>query len=283
MLTYIWNRRYLILFFLVVVILFIFFRNSKDYEKSNALVSFRNYVVVFFLPVQNLTRQFKKSTVGIWQDYINLIGVQQENQLLKAKIEELKLENNKYSEVWYSYNLLRKYFDFQEQNNNLILAAISRIIPNNYTQLLVLNKGSKQGIKKNDAVITPNGIVGKILRVDDSLSYVQLITDIHSKIPILIKKNRTRSLLEGSSSGDLYARFIPLEINLKTGDIIITSGLAGIFPRGIFVGTIKEIYYDEFNPTQEVLVETKVDFSRLEKVFVIVDQSNNIVHPLFND
>jgi rod shape-determining protein MreC len=218
-----------------------------------------------------------------WLHYLWLINVREQNRMLQKLLYQSRAENAENREIKIAYKRLLDTLDFKKKNSDIkVFAEVIGEVRNGFSRLIIINKGNANGIKKNFAVVSHEGIIGKIQSVTSFQSVVQLITDSHSKIPILIQRTRTKAFLQGSD-GELKIIDILRRIEIKKHDKIITSGLAGIFPKGFPVGEITKIHEKSFGLFQKADVRPSVDFSKIEEVAVILKSVNNIHQPIFTE
>ena len=136
---------------------------------------------------------------------------------------------------------------------------------------MIINVGSKDGINVNMAVISDQGLVGHVISVTDNTAKVQTIIDTASTTSCVISTSRDMMIVRGTlnDSSMLKATFIPTEATVLEGDKIETSGLGGIYPKGIHIGTIKQVVSTKNITDRYAIIQTAVDFSKLETVLVI--------------
>jgi len=221
---------------------------------------------------------------GVWTGYIWLVGVKKENQQLTKQLLELQSQAAQGREVYKGYLRQRELLNFKQKNQDQkVFAEVVGEIQRGFSRLLILNKGSREGIKKNFAVVTPSGVVGKIQSVTDYQSVVQLITDPNSKFPVLVQQNRAKAMVQGSLDGTISITHFPRRIEIEQGGVVVTSGLAGILPKGFPVGLVSSVEKKEFGLFQTVTIEPLAELHNLEEVVVILYANQNIHHPLFTD
>ncbi len=150
-----------------------------------------------------------------------------------------------------------------------IFAEIIGESTDNNHNISLINRGSKQLVMRNYVVLRKEGLVGRIQSVSPFQSSVQLITDHRSRVPALIQRNRIRGLIYGTREG-LEMRQINRHANIKIGDRVISSGLGGLFPKGLLVGWVKEIRHQKHELFKTAILDMAVDFNQIEEVFVIV-------------
>ena len=169
---------------------------------------------------------------------------------------------------------LRKLLNLKEHSiyEGLASSVIARE-PGNWFQALLLDRGERSGVKKNSIVVTPEGLVGRVIKVNKSSSQVLLITDPGSEIGVLVQRSRIQGVIQGKGRY-LILKYLPLEADVREGDLIITSGLEGrLFPKGLTVGRIKKIEpplpQDLF---LNIIVIPEVNLSSLEELLLLKTQ-----------
>tara|TARA_B100000586_G_scaffold269071_1_gene246995 strand:+ start:943 stop:1620 length:678 start_codon:yes stop_codon:yes gene_type:complete len=218
-----------------------------------------------------------------WEGYVMLIGIRNENQQLLQEIAELKDRLNRSLEDSVQYNRLRGQLLFaKRQPDRKVFAEIIGESIDNIHQMRLINRGSKHGLKRNFSAILREGLVGRVQSVTPFQSNLQLITDFRSRVPALIQRNRIRGLIYGTQTG-LEMRQINRRAKVKKGDRVITSGLGGLYPKGILIGTIVEVRVQPHELFQTASIETAVDLSRMEEVFIIISGSYPEGSPIFTD
>jgi rod shape-determining protein MreC len=159
-----------------------------------------------------------------------------------------------------------------------IAAQVVARDPSNWYRGVILNKGERDGIQREMGVITPAGAVGRVVRTTATSSVVLLITDPKNAIAGLIQRTREEAIVEGTVEGRTRMKYIPLLSTVRAGDIVVTSGLTGGFPRGIPVGEITRIEKVEGDLFQTAEILPEVDIPTIEEVLVITDAAQ-IVQP----
>ena len=195
---------------------------------------------------------------------------------LEDQVEELRREN---AELAYK-NLqlqdallenirLRKLLDFKEKSQlHLVTAEVIGHNPQGIVNGLILNKGSEAGIEEGDAVLTADGLVGKIVRADKSYSICQILLDRNSRVSAKIQRNRELGVVAWDGGTQLKLLYLANTIEVKVGDIIITSGYSQIFPEDIKIGVVIEVARDTKSLFQEIIVQPAVEFNQLEEVHI---------------
>jgi len=229
-------------------------------------------IVFIISTVQSGITSAKEGVSRIWNGYINLVRVQEENKRLKKEIETLKTENNNYKEMVYSFERMQALLGFKETAPFKTISA--RIIgkdTSNLFKTFTINRGEKDGIKKDMVVIAPEGIVGRVIRTSGRSSLVLLSIDRNSEIAAIIQRTRDEGIIEGKGSSLTHLKYIPILSDIKEGDAVIASGLDGIYPKGLNIGKVISVKRGDAALFLEIDVMPDTDFARLEDVLVITN------------
>lgn len=225
------------------------------------------------MPIQNGLTYLKNWFSGNNTFFTNINNLQQENQELKQKnsqleqaLRELEVVRSENATLKEYVNLKDKYIDYETIPAYIIQKDIS-----NYSNTMIINIGSKDGIDVNMPVISDQGLVGHIISVTDTTAKLQTIIDTASTTSCVISTSRDMMIVRGTlnEKAQLKATFIPTEATVLEGDKIETSGLGGIYPKGIHIGTIKQVVSTKNITDRYAIIQTAVDFSKLETVLVI--------------
>ena len=256
---------------IIILILIVIFSNS-DTE-----ISFlENAASKLVMPVQNGLTYLKNKVSGNSTFFTDINNLKQENEELKQKNSELEqslreLENIKTeNETLKEYlNLTEKYGDYNTIPGYVINKDIS-----NYSKTIVINLGTDDGVKENMTVIADQGLVGYVISVTNSTAKVQTIVDTASSVSCVMSSNDESIVCKGTmdDSSTLRAMYIPTDSNIAQGESIETSGLGGIYPKGIHVGTVKKVTNTQNLTDRYATVETAVNFDKLNTVLVIANQ-----------
>ena len=207
---------------------------------------------------------------NIKERYIALNGLWLENQSLQERVLELEGKVNEFQEAEATNLRLRKLLDLK---NQAFARSISATVIGNsastWFQSLTINKGTKQGIRKGMAVISPGGIVGQIWSVAPNSSKVLLVTDHNSGVDVIAQRTRARGIVSGSLDRGPVMEYVTRNENIRKGDRLITSGLDNIFPKGQLVGTVGKVQENSYGLFQDVSVRLAVDPERIEEVLVV--------------
>jgi len=194
----------------------------------------------------------------------------EDNALLRKRIDELLLERSRYQEAVLENKRLKELLKLIESRQQYIAAAkvLSRGT-DQWSHTLVLDKGQKDGVSKDMSAITPKGLAGKIFEVTGSYSKLLLLTDINFSASVRLQESRKEGVISGTGSRMAILKYIPYEDEVKIGDIVITSGLDQLFPPGVPVGFISKIDKKGSDHFQYIEVTPYADDSKIEEVLII--------------
>jgi rod shape-determining protein MreC len=224
---------------------------------------------VIFFPVELLTG-FEQTVIGVWEDYVALRHVHEENRQLRRDLELLQKQNADLRESAVAGQRLAALLEFKEQFVPQTVGArvIGRDSTNWYSGV-ILNKGDRDGIRPEMGVMTPAGVVGRVVKTGPFSSMVLLVTDPHNAITGIIQRSRDEGIVEGTAHGHARIKYLPLLAGIRVGDTVVTSGLTGGFPRGIVIGSVLSIEKEEGELFQSAEILPKADLSKIEEVLVI--------------
>jgi rod shape-determining protein MreC len=242
-------------------------------------VSLMRYAVISIVtPPERLVHNTGQWFRSVWYGYIDLIHVHRENAKLEQQIQRLRLEQASIAQDAAQGRRLQHMLGFKEHYINATLPAqVIGTSGTDQSQVLYIDKGSKDGLQQDMPVITADGIVGKLKDVFPDTSQVLLATDPTSGIGVVLQDTRIRGILRGRAYGQLEVADISPDSRVKAGEPIVTSGGDQIFPRGLPVGTVERVIPDsEHDPLVDVLVRPAARLSQLEEVLVITGMSDSI-------
>ena len=210
----------------------------------------------------------------IWHNYFWLVGAREENRRLKETVGRLSVLNRSYEEVRQENERLRNLLALSELLNedadlHIVGARVSARTPEFLANILYIDRGLKHGVGVNAPVLSGNGIVGRVILATEYYSQVQLITNPDASIGAMLDESRTPGVLTGAGDALLVMNYISNTLPVKVGEFVLSSGLDGIFPKGIIIGTVvvSERGNDIF---REIKVKPAVDLIRLEEVAIVL-------------
>lgn len=217
------------------------------------------------------------SWADLWHNYFYLRGVRAENRELKQEIQQMRLEQVRLNEDAEQAHRLQKLLAFKEQVIGKPLPAqVIGTSGSDLSQCIYIDKGSDDGIKADMAVITANGIVGKVLHAYPTTSQVLMINDQTSGVGAMLEKSRLQGVLKGTPEGSIVLERVMSDEKVSPGDAVISSGGDQIFPKGLPVGTVTKV-----SPGHEMFLNIQVkpaaDLNRLEEVLVVTEKQDRDV------
>lgn len=221
-------------------------------------------------PVQRVLYSAGEFFKNTFRNLYELRNLKNENEQLRTELEKLKEQNRQLIQMALENSRLRSLLDFKEANAQFsyIGANVTGRDPGNWYDVFTIDKGSKDGIEVNDAVIVGSGfLVGKIIEVGPSYSKIMAIIDERSSVSIVVNRTRDMGIVSGSSEADVIA-IMELEADIVKGDDIVTSEYSTL-PKNLYIGKVKSVEKEERKLQKVVVIEPAVDFKRLEEVFVI--------------
>ena len=206
-----------------------------------------------------------------WAGYVDLRHVRQENRELKSQVDQLRLQRAALAEDALEAQRLRTLLGFREHFvASTVVAQVIGTSGTDQSRLLTLDKGSNDGLKPDMAVITPDGIVGKLRDVFGSTSQLLLVNDTTSGAGVILANTRIHAILRGSPQGRLQINNLMPDSRIKVGETVLTSGGDGVFPRGLPVGVIETIGLDpEHQPYSLIVLKAAANLSQLDEVLVV--------------
>jgi rod shape-determining protein MreC len=220
-----------------------------------------------------------------WSNYIDLRHTRQQNHDLQEEIARLRLEQAALSEDAIQGHRLQALLDFQQHYvTSTIAAQVIGTSGNDVSRVLYIDKGSKDGLKPDQAVITPDGIIGKLRDVFPHTSQVLLINDQTSGAGVLLATTRLRAILRGSPTGQIVINNLTPDSRIKIGEQVLSSGGDQVYPRGLPVGTIESIKPDpDHQPYTLIQLRPAANLNQLEEVLVITATQPTLPLPAQHD
>lgn len=213
-----------------------------------------------------------KGVGNLYHGHIHLVGVEKENRVFREQIAVFHDQLNRLREIEIENNRLKELLKFQESvPYTMVTGRVVGKSDNSWSRTLILNAGSLSGVAKGMAVVRPEGVVGKVLSVSPHYSLVQLLIDGNSAIPGLVQRTRAQGIVEGKITNLCRVKYLDRLADVRMGDLVLSSGLGGVYPKGLVIGTVTSVQKKSYGLFQDVLVSPAVDFSRLEEAFVVKD------------
>ncbi|HUI66631.1 MAG TPA: rod shape-determining protein MreC [Nitrospirota bacterium] len=260
------HKKFLILFILFMILFWLI-----TFQVKAGRFTFMEKPVLavsgFFERVITSPFRFAESAA---KGYIFLIHTQRENGRLKEETAQLKLENSITNELIIENERLRELLGFRKLHPpTSVMAQVIAKESSPSSRTVTINKGADDGIQKDMAVIAPTGIVGRVQAVLSGTAKVILLTDPGSTLAVRVQRNREEGLLEGKII-TCALKYVSYYADIQEGDLLVTSGLDGIYPKGLPVATVTKVTRHEASAFQTVVAEPAVRLSRLEEALVLL-------------
>ena len=214
--------------------------------------------------------QVRDMTATVW----DILTVHQQNQMLRSEVEQLRMQNVKADEYAAENIRLRELLGYKQAATqfDLVMAHVIGRESATWTRMVVIDRGVQHGVQKNMAVVTARGLVGTVTDAGPISSKVQLILDPRAAAGALVQRTRVAGVIKGTPDDAMHPRMIdvPRGQDMAEGDIIVTSGFGGIYPKGIMIGKVSAVKNDSGGLLHYAVIEPATDFQRLEDVAVIV-------------
>lgn len=227
------------------------------------------------MPIQNGMTYIKNKISGNSTFFQDISNLKAENEQLKEENSSLEKQLRELENIKSENETLKEYLDLTEKYGEYktIPAYIINKDISNYAKTIVINIGSNDGVEENMTVIGDEGLVGHVISVTESTAKVQTIIDTSSSVSASMSTTKEAIVCKGTleEKSALKAMYIPTESNIIQGDSIETSGLGGIYPKGIHVGSIQKVVNTKNATDRYAIVQTAVDFDKLDTVLVITN------------
>lgn len=264
--------RGLVLIVLFLVIVSLIYSTDNRHGRVSKL---EEAVQEALAPLTQLFHRASSSLSKGWRQVVLWSKLDEENKAYREQIVKLQGQVRQMDEYRLENQRLRQLLNFQENQEHMELTAAQVVgrSPVNWFSTITINQGSKDGVKKDQAVITPQGIVGVVRSTTPSTASVLLLSDARMAIGGLVRESRHLVLVEGKADrpGFCNVRGLTADVKLKKGDLIVSSGLGGIFPKGLALGKIVKVEHGKYGLGYQGLMKSAVDLGRLEEVFVVKD------------
>jgi rod shape-determining protein MreC len=227
------------------------------------------WAVAILEPFERLAHAVTGSAEGTWRDYRGLFAAQEENRELHVQLTSARAEIQQLSEQAAETRRLRELLEFK--NHLPFQTVASEIIatsPGDASRAVFIDKGENAGVAADAAVITPAGIVGKVISVFPRTSQVLLITDSSSGVAAALQDSRVQGIVKGTGQNSSELQYIMKDIPVAAGETVLTSGLDQVFPKGLVIGTVAQV--NEGNIYKRIRIHPAATLDRLETVLVVV-------------
>ena len=263
-------RRLLVLVSVLLVCLVLLTLQTRGYGASAG-----EAVAFITTPIQKAIAAVPRAAVGVWSVYVDWKGVRTENRRLREENRRLRVEALWVTEAADENRRLRRLLDLR---NRLPVATLSgEVIAREWggwVRSLTVNRGRGDDVKRLTAVVSPDGLVGRIVEVRSGASIVQVLTDPSSTVGAHSVRTRTPGIVEGEPRGTIRFKYMARDgAGLAIDDVIVTSGLGGVFPRGVPIGRVRAIDDRGSALFHYALLAPIVDFARVDEVLLVTGEA----------
>ena len=227
--------------------------------------------ITILAPFQNAFSQSSRFIRDIWRHYFATVAASQENDQLKQRLARADEMKNVWVESRLSNQRLRRLTDLANTlDESVVFAEVIARDPTTWFKTVIINKGRRHGLEKGMPALVPEGIVGQVIEVSGHYAKVLLIVDRNSAVDALVQRTRARGILSGASTEQCGLEYVLLKEDVQVGDTIVTSGLDGVFPKGLRIGDIQSIEARPNEMFHTISVGPFVDFGKLEELLVVL-------------
>jgi rod shape-determining protein MreC len=243
---------------------------SLQIQGPSGTLLFRTWVLTAQTPVVAVSSMITGSVRHVWSSYVWMVGARAENQQLQEAVRKLSLVNSSYEQERQENARLRRLLTMTASMPYKTLGA--RVVartPSFLSNVIYIDRGSKDGVRNDKPVISGDGIVGRTVLVSRSQSQVQLITNPDASVGVILERTRIPGVLRGSGDLLLDLNYIGNSERVEIGDVVVSSGLDGIFPKGLSIGRVVDVRKGK-GVFRSIKVQPYLDFMRVEEVSVIL-------------
>jgi rod shape-determining protein MreC len=232
---------------------------------------FGRTMIAFVAPFQELATRVVRTFQDGWRRYFFLVSVSEENQRLLQELGESRQTIIQQREQELENQRLRDLLEFKRSlPSPAVPAEIIGKDPSAWFKTVIIDKGRADGLRRGLPVVSALGVVGQIIDVSEHQSRLMLIIDRNSGADALVQRTRARGIVKGTSRDECYLDYVLHADDVRAGDLVVTSGYDGVYPKGLLIGTVTDVDFNGGDFFKEVQITPAVDFDKLEEVLVIV-------------
>lgn len=231
----------------------------------------RGLVLDVAVPLQKMVAAPVDLVRDTWQQYVALVDLQHENDSLRAQLSALREENLQYREALVASGRLQRIVEMRAgfETPMLPMEVVGQDVSPWFRSVL-LDRGHANGLRAGMPVITDSGVVGLVTATSENAGRTMLLVDRQSAIDGIVQRSRVRGIVRGRGGDRLEFEFVVGGADVAVGDEVISSGLDGVYPKGLSVGRVEELVASPYGLTQRAILRPAVDFGQLEQVFVML-------------
>ncbi len=245
---------------------------SIQIESSSGTLLVKTWTLAAQAPILSISSALTGGITHVLQNYIWTVGARAENERLQKTVHQLMLINNSYAQSQKENERLRRLLSLNERVEfKSVGARVVARTPAFLSNMVYIDRGSEDGVHLDAAVLSGDGIIGRVLLVTRHQSQVQLITNPDASIGALLERTRTPGVLRGSGDLLLEMAYVGNAETVEVGDIVLSSGLEGIYPKGLPIGKVVDSRKGK-GVFRSIKVEPRIDLVRLEEVSVLLNE-----------
>lgn len=267
-----WLKKYRLPLVIGLLLLIPLFNLSSNLKQAKELKWYDRVVLWVMAPFQKAVTGGMNGIASTIHQYVFLVHTKKENEKLRMENNRLTEMVNSLREIQIENERLRKFLAFKERYlpSGVSAEVIARDTTSEY-QTIRINKGGDVGLKVRTPVMTPEGVVGQLITVWQNYSDVLLLTDQNHAIDVIVQRSRARGVVKGGQRMTCELHYLARTDDVALGDTLVSSGIEGIFPKGLLIGTVSNIEKKKFGVSQKVEITPAVDLTKLEEVLVITN------------
>jgi rod shape-determining protein MreC len=251
--------------------------------RSGGTARIADAVALLVTPVQSALVKLHRGALGVWTTYVDWKSVRSENMVLRAEAERLRVQALQVEETRGENDRLRRLLALRERLPLTTLAGeVVGREGGGWVRALTVNRGRSTGVARQVPVIVPEGLVGRVVQVRVGTSIIQLLNDPASTVGAVVQRTRTPGLVEGDAGGEVRLKFMARDgAQVAAGDLVVTSGLGNLFPKGVPIGRVSRIEDKGSALFHFAVLVPAVDYARVEEVLLLTGQTQQDVAALF--
>ncbi len=227
-------------------------------------------------PFQDKVHRAVSWVKRVGERYLFHLRLEQENRELKQLVDSLREENNHLKELVLAEGRLKKLLPLQARYSRpSTVANVLARDPSSWFKSVLVNRGERDNVIKDMTVVSASGLVGRVIEASPDTAKVLLITDPNSAVDVILQRSRSQVIMEGKAEESCLLKYVPKSDDIEPGDPVITSGLGGIFPKGLMVGVVSKVDRKKPGIFQYVEVMPSADLTRLEEVLIIGNEAES--------
>jgi len=256
---------------LTTALILAFLLMTLQVRQERAVVAVtRQAILLVMTPFIKVTSVVVGSVTDVWRDYVDLRGMQRENKRLRQEVGTLSRRIEQLEEQALETQRLQRLLALREvPQAQALTARVAGKDATNWFKTILVDRGGLDGVRRNQPVVAPDGLVGRVVEVTPSSAKVQLLTDPVSAVGGLVQRTRVTGIVSGNLGAGTRVRYLPLMADVAVGDLVVTSGMGGVFPKGIPIGRLTAVERRSGALFQEASLQPTVDLSRLEEVLIL--------------